>query len=196
MMPTVPRWAWFLAAALVLFLGAQWFVSHRQDATADADVAQSHVVDAAHKAQTLESAKVDVAILTIDHTKKKAQQVADDIHVIADTLGQGAKSVRDSLVMWHSRDSAHVVENDSLRSVIRSDSLQRLLLTVDRDKWKRDAGSAVVTMDELREDLKIARSGCRILPFVPCLSRKQTAIVGLVAGAVLWAEKDRLPIRR
>lgn len=191
-MPAVPRWAWVLAGALVLFLGAQWFVSHRQDAKADADVAQSIVVDASHKVQTAASARVDTAVAKIGHTRKTALDAADATHAVADTLGQHAQTVRDSLNMWHSRDSAHVVENDSLRRVIRSDSLQRLLLVGDRDKWKLDADTAVASQGRLRDDLVAARSGCRILPFVPCLSRKQTAIVGLVAGAVIWAEKDRL----
>ena len=185
MMLAVPRWAWFLASALVLFLGAQWFVSRSQDKKADADVAQSIVVDASHKVQAAASARVDATVAKIEHTRKTALDAADATHAVADTLGQHAQTVRDSLNMWHSRDSAHVVENDSLRSVIRSDTLQRLLLTVDRDAWKRDADSAVVTMDALREDLKIARSGCRILPFVPCLSRKQTAIVAIVGSVAL-----------
>ena len=71
-----------------------------------------------------------------EEARKPALNAANKIHYVADTAGQGAKTLRDSLSMWHTRDSLHVVENDSLRSVIRSDSLQKSLLASKAEGWR------------------------------------------------------------
>jgi hypothetical protein len=152
------------------------------------DITKSEQLDTAHVARKDSSAKVDTAVHTLRRIGKKSLEAADQIHQVADTVGQGAVSVRDSLEMWKRRDSLHVVEIDSLRSRIRSDSLQILFLTRDRDDWKHHSDSVVTAMDALRGDLKKAQADqCRVLPFVPCLSRKQSLILGATAGAVIAA---------
>jgi hypothetical protein len=41
-------------------------------------------------------------------------------------------------------------------------------------------------MDRLRTDLQSAeKNRCRLLPFVPCPSRKETLVAGLVIGALV-----------
>lgn len=153
-----------------------------------ADIRQSEQLDTAHIERHDSSAKVDSAVHTLRRIGAAAVNEADRIHAIADTAGQHATSVRDSLEMWRTRDSLHVVETDSLRSRIRSDSLQLLFMTRDRDAWKLHSDSVVTAMDALRGDLKKAQADqCRIVPFVPCLSRKQSLIVGATAGALIAA---------
>lgn len=150
------------------------------------DKAGSVHLDSAHGERKDSSAKVDVAIAKLEHKRKASLDEADRIHTGADTLGQHAETVRDSLEMWHSRDSAHVAEIAQLRSVIRDDALEKLLYKKDRAEWVTHSDSLVRGMDTLRKDLEKAQSDqCRILPFIPCLSRKQSLIVGAAGGALV-----------
>lgn len=153
-----------------------------------ADIKHSEQLDTAHVQRRDSSARVDSAVHTARRIGAQALKEADRIHEVADTIGQGAQTVRDSLEMWKRRDSLHVVETDSLRARIRSDSLQILLLERDRNDWKLHSDSVVTAMDVLRGDLiKAQTDQCRIVPFVPCLSRKQSLGVGLIAGALVAA---------
>lgn len=183
------RTLWISFAALILAaIVATALVQHFRHPDFTKDVAKSEQLDTAHVQRRDSSAKVDSAVHTLRRIGKKSLDAADHLHQVADTIGQGAISVRDSLEMWKRRDSLHVAEIDSLRSRIRSESLQILLLTRDRDDWKHHSDSVVTAMDGLRGDLKKAQEDqCRVLPFVPCLSRKQSLIVGAVAGAVVAA---------
>jgi hypothetical protein len=152
------------------------------------DIAKSEQLDTAHVARHDSSTKIDSAVHTLRRIGTAAVTEADRLHAIADTTGQHAASIRDSLEMWRKRDSLHVVEIDSLRSRIRSDSLQNILLTIDRNAWKLHSDSVVTAMDQLRGDLKKAQADqCRVLPFVPCLSRKESLLLGAATGALIVA---------
>lgn len=152
------------------------------------DFKRSEQLDTAHVERKDSSAKVDTAVAKLKRSAKKTLRAADSIHVLADTIGQGAQTVRDSLDMWRTRDSLHRAEADSLRAVHRADSLRLLFMTRDRDDWKQHSDSLHTAMDDLRGDLKKAVADqCRIVPFVPCLSRKQSLILGATAGAVIAA---------
>ena len=178
---------WLLAAAVVLvaLAGFQWWTSRGQDKKADKDVAASIVIDASRKTETAASAHVDTVVDTVYLGEKKHKAAADSLKRVADTLGQHAVTLRDTAGMWHLRWQLRGValEQDSVALVaadLRADSL-----AVDRLRWHVLADSAVASQDRLRVDLGIARSGCKVLPFVPCLSRKQTAIVAFAAGVVV-----------
>lgn len=176
--------ALIVAIAIAVFAVVQHF--RHPDFTKD--VAKSEHLDTAHVQRHDSSAKVDSAVHTLTRIAHTAQRAADDIGKLADTVGQHAITVRDSLDMWRARDSLHRVEIDSLHRVIRSDSLQKLLLTVDRNDWKLHSDSVVTATDQLRGDLKKAQADqCRVLPFVPCLSRKESLILGATAGALIAA---------
>src|SRR4051812_32526251 len=183
------RTLWITFGALVLAaIIATAVVQHFHHPDFTKDIADSEQLDSAHVQRKDSSAKVDSAVHTLRRIGEKSVKVADQIHQLADTIGQGAITVRDSLEMWKTRDSLHLVEIDSLRSRIRIDSLQLLFVVRDRDDWKHHSDSVVTGMDALRDDLKKAQADqCRILPFVPCLSRKQTLILGATAGAVVAA---------
>lgn len=183
------RRLWIAFAALVIVgVVATAIAQHFRRPDFRKDVARSEQLDTAHVQRKDSSARVDSAVHTLRRIGSAAVGEADRIHAIADTAGQHAASVRDSLEMWRKRDSLHVVEIDSLRSRIRSDSLQKILLTVDRNAWRVHSDSVVRAMDQLRGDLKKAQADhCRILPFVPCPSRKTSLLLGATAGAVIAA---------
>lgn len=173
---------------VVLAIAAFAVVQHFRHPDFTKDVAKSEQLDTAHVQRRDSSAKVDAAVHTLTRIAHTARKAADDIGAIADTVGQHAITVRDSLEMWKKRDSLHLAEIDSLHRVIRSDSLQKLLLTRDRDDWKLHSDSAVVAMDQLRGDLQKAQADqCRVLPFIPCLSRKESLILGAGVGALIAA---------
>jgi hypothetical protein len=179
-----------VVAAVIVVVAIVGFAFLRRVSPAkyEKDVAKSEQLDTAHVERAKASAKLDSAVHTARRIDDKAMKEADRIHQVADTAGQNALTVRDSLEMWRKRDSLHVIEIDSLRRVHRSDSLQKLLLTRDRDDWKHHSDSVVTAMDNLRGDLKKAQADqCRILPFVPCLSRKESLVAGVVVGAVIAA---------
>ena len=176
-----------IALSISVFEGVLLFKGQHPEKYA-ADIKRSHELDTAHVERRDSSARVDSAVHTARRIGDKATKEADRIHAVADTIGQGAVTVRDSLEMWRTRDSLHVVEADSLRRRIRSDSLQILLLTRDRNDWKNHSDSVVTAMDQLRGDLiKAQADHCRIAPFVPCLSRKQSLAAGAIAGALVAA---------
>lgn len=180
------RAVWIAVGAVLVAIAATAVVQHFRHPDFTKDVARSEQLDTAHVERKAASAKVDSAVHTLSRIGKQSLEAADRIHQVADTIGQGAVSIRDSLEMWKRRDSLHLVEIDSLRSRIRSDSLQKLLLVRDRDDWKHHSDSLVKSMDVLREDLKKAQADqCRILPFVPCPSRKEAAIAGVLVGLAI-----------
>jgi hypothetical protein len=158
------------------------------------DIAKAERLDTAHVARHDSSARVDSTLHTLRRISGTAMKEADRIHTVADTTGRHAATVRDSLEMWRTRDSLHLVEIDSLRAVHRSDSLQVLFLTRDRDAWRAHSDSLITAMDGLKRDLKDAEPKCRLLPFVPCPSRTVAAIggaVGGVVGAIAFARRHQ-----
>lgn len=203
-MKAVPRWLWAVVAAVLALVAFQCWRSRGQDAKADKDVATSIEIDKAHKAQTEISARVDTVVDTLWLTEKSHKAAAAVLRATGDTAGQHAVSLRDTAEMWHLRWEFRGLElqQDSLALVaadLRADSLR-----ADRLRWHTLADSAVASQDRLRDDLRVARTGCRVIPLVPCLSRKQTLILGVGAGAfAAWyieeqrrkkdREKDRAP---
>lgn len=185
---------WLIVGAVVLvsLAGWQYWHSHHQDKKADADVAKSVVVDAQHKEQTKASAKVDTVIQTIYVREKSREAAAKRLIETSDTVGQFSMTLRDSSSMWHLRWELVGMALDSTVLALGDARERADSLFADRNRWKAVADSAVPAMDALRKDLAVARSGCRVIPFVPCLSRKQSLVVGLVVGAVAYAERDRL----
>jgi hypothetical protein len=172
------------AAVLIARIVATAVVQHFQKSDNTKDIAKSQQLDTAHVARRDSSARVDSTIHTLTRIGTSALREADRVHRLADTAGQHAVSVRDSLEMWRARDSLHRVEVDSLRARIRSDSLQKVLLAGDRDAWKFHSDTLVTAMDRLRDDLKTSEPQCHILPFVRCPSRKIALVAGIVGGVV------------
>lgn len=187
----------WLAFGAVLLAGivATAVFQHFQkpDYTKDTHVAEQ--LDTAHAKRAGSSARVDSTVHTLRRISSTAMKEADRIHAAADTAGQHAASVRDSLEMWRTRDSLHVVEIDSLRRVHHADSLQVLFLTRDRDAWHFHADSVVTAMDALKRDLKNAEPRCRILPFVPCPTRTEAAIGGAIAGALIAKNNKKVMVK-
>lgn len=182
----------YLALGIVVILallGFQYWRSHRQDKKADADVAASIKIDEQHKTQTEASAKVDTVIQTIIVHDRARTNSAGNLKHASDTAG---RLLADSSAMWHLRWQLVGMAYDTLSLAHTALLVVVDSLAADRKRWKTLADTATSTMDALRKDLAVARSGCRVILFVPCLSRKQTLIVGLVAGAVGYAEKDRI----
>jgi hypothetical protein len=174
----------FFILALVT-LGIQCARSRGQDAKADRHVATSKDVDRAHEAQAAASARVDTVVDTLWRVESSHKAKAAAIAHVADTAGQSALSIRDTASMWHLRWQLRgvvIAEKDSalVAADLRADSLR-----LDRIRWHALADRAVASQDSLRDDLHVARTGCRIVPLVPCMSRKQTLIVGGVTGVVL-----------
>jgi hypothetical protein len=187
----VPKWVWAVLAAIAVLLGFQYCRSRNADKQADTDVAHSVTVDSSHKAQTAASAKVDTVIDTVWLAEKTHKAQAGSASKAADTAGRLASTLRDSSSMWHLRWQLRGValSEDSL-ALLAADRRADSLL-IDRNRWHLVADSAVTSQDRLRKDLAIARGGCQILPYVPCLSRKQTAIMGAVTGVMLYARYRR-----
>jgi hypothetical protein len=177
---------WIAFAVVVLAgAGASWAIRHFRSERSSRDIHIAEQLDTAHVKRADSSARVDSAVHTLRRIGGTAMKEADRIHAVADTAGQHAITVRDSLEMWRKRDSLHVVEIDSLRRAHHVDSLQVLFLTRDRDAWKTHSDSVVTAMDALKRDLKTAEQQCRILPFVPCPTRTEAAIGGAIAGALV-----------
>lgn len=189
------NWKIVTIVGAVLIIGwAGWYAWHRsqQNKQADHDVAASVKVDDSHKTQTIASARVDTLVDTVIVRDRALTSSAGELRRASDTAGSRAKTLVDSSAMWKLRWQLIGMAYDTL-SVAHTALLVVVdSLTADRNRWHVVADSAVSTMDALRKDLAVARSGCRILPFVPCLSRKQTLLVGVTLGAVGYAEKDRL----
>lgn len=189
----IPRvvWLWLTVAVVSGLAGWQYWHSRGQDKKSDADVKQSEIIDALHKLQAEKSSRVDTVISTIFVREKAREAAGQTLKHQADTAGQWAATLADTANMYKLRwqlvgmalDSTTLALGDARE---RSDSL-----FADRNRWHLVADSAVASQDRLRADLKIARQGCKIVPLVPCLSRKQTAIVSAVAGAALYARFHR-----
>lgn len=166
------------AILLVLVIGLyQHF--HKPDPAIKKDIARSEVAETQYHAQQKASARTDTAVAKIEGKRKVALNSANEIHAVADTFGHNAQTVRDSLDMWRGRDSLHVKENDSLRAVIRSDSLEKVLLVADRNRWHVSADSLEAINVSLRSDVKKVNGDCHLPPFVPCPSRKASFVAGV-----------------
>lgn len=185
------NWKILAGVALVVLLawaGWYWNRTRKQDEKADKDIAASIKVDEQHKDQTKASAKVDTVIQTIILRDRALLNTAGNLKRASDTAG---RFLADSGEMWKLRWQLVGMAYDTL-SVAHTALLVAVdSLTVDRNRWKVVADTAVRTMDALRDDLQVARKGCRVLPFVPCLSRKQTLIAGVVVGAVAYSQVKR-----
>ena len=126
-----------------------------------ADIARSAKLDTAHVELKKQSAATDSAVATIDTANRRTVRHADTQRRQADSLN----TVADTTTAPAARDSLRVQvidslkqSNDSLRAVVRRDSVERSLLVADRDRWKFYADSVVTTMDALRADLKRVES--------------------------------------
>lgn len=178
-------------AVLLVWAGWYWNRTRKQDEKADKDVAASLKVDEQHKAQSAASARVDTLVDTVIIRDRALTSRAGELRRASDTAGARAATLVDSSAMWKLRWQLVGMAYDTL-SVAHTALLVVVdSLTVDRNRWKVVADTAVKTMDALRDDLQVARKGCRVLPFVPCLSRKRTLIAGVVVGAVAYSQVKR-----
>ncbi len=179
---------WIIVGSVLLLGGiiiAVW-QAHNQNKQADKDVQQSHTIDSLHTVQGQASARVDTVVDTLRIREDHYIKVAVNLGRVADTAGQHSYTIADSSAMWHLRFQLKGMQVDTLTVALSNAEQRADSLFADRNRWHLVADSAVSTMDALRKDLAVARSGCKVIPFVPCLSRKQTLIVGLVGGAVAY----------
>lgn len=115
--------------------------------------------------------------------------------LVADTFHHKA----DSIIMLAPPDSACTLvrqaydartsECTQLRVAIVMDSQAVRLLTTRLDTATHQLWDALSAIDDVNAQLKIAvkASGCHIVPFISCLSRKDSFIAGtLIGGFVLW----------
>lgn len=184
----IPRKWWLHAggAIIVLILAIVAYLHfNRPDPAVKRDIARSVTAENSYHAQEKASVKTDSAIAKIERTRKKDLAAAAVTEAVADTIGQGSMSERDSLAMWRLRDSAHVAEIASLRRVILSDSLEKDTLTADRNRWHAAADSLEAINASLRADVKKANGDCHLLPFVPCPSRKASFLAGIGAEFII-----------
>lgn len=188
------NWKILAGVALVVLLawaGWYWNRTRKQDEKVDKDIAASIKVDSDHKAQTEASARVDTLVDTVIVRDRALTSSARELRRASDTAGARAATLVDSSAMWNLRWQLAGMAYDTL-SVAHTALLVVVdSLTADRNRWHVVADSAVHTMDALRDDLHVARKGCRVLPFVPCLSRKQTFVVGAVVGVVAYSQIRR-----
>lgn len=184
-------WVLIGLVALLAWAGWYWNRTRNQDEKADKDVAASIKVDEQHKAQTEASARVDTLVDTVIVRDRALTSRAGELRRASDTAGARAATLVDSSAMWKLRWQLVGMAYDTLRVAHTALLVAVDSLTVDRNRWHVLADSAVHTMDALRDDLQAARKGCRVLPFVPCLSRKQTFAVGAVVGVVAYSQIRR-----
>jgi hypothetical protein len=185
MIALIPRWAWIVVAVLLGLAGFQYFRSRGQDKKADADTAKSVVVDAQHKAQTKASARVDTVVDTLRIREDHYIKVASALKARSDTVGQFATTLRDTAQMYRLRWQLVGMALDSTTAALSTSRQRADSLFADRNRWHVVADSAKTTMDALRKDLKAARAGCKIIPFVDCPSRIVMLGVGFGAGLLV-----------
>lgn len=176
-------WTAFVAV-VALAIAASFVTQHFRDKRFDKDLSKAAVVHEEQKVQEKASAKVDVAVAKNRAEATTTLRHADELRWQADTAGQGAKTVRDSLEMWRTRDSLRTKESDSLRKVIHLDSIALDSVTRDRDRWKVQAFKADTVNLNLAKDLKL-KTECQILPFVRCPTRKEAFIAGAILTPVI-----------
>lgn len=182
-MTRVKLYCIFAGVLLVALLGWQLWRNHMLVLLSNADVARSVVIDQSHKAQTIASARVDTVVDTLRIREDHYIKVASVLKATSDTILQSSKTLADTAIMYKLRWQLVGIALDSTTAAL-SDARQRVaILTVDRDAWKAVADSATASQDRLRADLKVAQSGCRIIPFVDCPSRTVVAAVAFVVGA-------------
>jgi hypothetical protein len=186
-----------IVVILLLLFGFQCWRNSKSDKKADKDVARSQVVEQQHDQQTAASARVDTLIDTVYIREKALTGSADRLRRAADTARPAGlrvvATIADSSAMWKLRWSLLGLAYDTLSEAKRLADLRADSLAVDRSRWHAVADSAVAVMVDLRADLAQARSGCKIIPFVDCPSRKAMLVTGLVvgAGAAIYVEERR-----
>jgi hypothetical protein len=179
------RKLWLALAALVVAgVVATWLTGRFDNGRNSHDVVQADVAHEKHVEQGKASARVDTLVRTIYVHEKALTAKADSLDAVADTLGQHAKTVRDSLDMWRGRDSVHVAELAAVRAAKDSADRRAALFAVDRDRWKKDAAGADQINQGLKRDLQHVND-CHVLPFIPCPSRKVALGAGILAGLAI-----------
>lgn len=128
--------------------------------------------------------RVDTVTVRVDHFITSVRESAAAGRTEAARLDSEATATVDTAPR-----SAYVKER------ARGDTLQHLgltltmaldTMTVDRDRWKTFASDSLVpALVHVQADLERATKPCRILWSVPCPSRVQMAILGMVGGALL-----------
>lgn len=186
-----------VAAFLVLaiLIGYQCY-RNKPDEQNKKDVARSGVVEQQHTEQTAASVRVDTLVDTVYLHEKALTGSARGLRHKADIAlpaGRPAVTIADSSAMWHLRWQLLGLAYDTLSEAKRLADLRADSLAADRSRWKRVADSAVAVMVDLRGDLARSQGSCRILPFIPCPSRKAVLITGLVVGAAggVYIEQHR-----
>lgn len=179
------KWApWAIAVAATLGLFYYWTAVGRQEERAK----QSAVVLSATRDSLGEARQHAATVLTRVDTLWRVRTITlarvdtlrvkgDSFAVIAHTLGSDtALACRPILLAYQARTS----ECDQLRVAVRQDSavVDALRLQVQRDTATfRDLALQLSTVSKPYT--------CRILPFLPCLSRRTSFLVGLLGGGLL-----------
>lgn len=183
-----------LAIVVALGAGATWISGRFTDRRYARDEAKAQVAHEKHQEQEKESARTDTVIRTIYVHEKAITARADSLHVVGDTIGQHAVTVRDSLNMWHDRDSVHVTEAAALRLAKDSADRRADLALFNSHKWQTDAERLDGINQTLKRDLE-QKNDCHVLPFVPCPTRTEALVIGGVAGALVAHNNHKIFVK-
>lgn len=184
------------ALALLIAIGASatWLTGHFTDRRYARDEAKADVAHEKHVEQKKASAHSDTVIRTIYVHEKAITAKADSLHVVGDTIGQHAATVRDSLNMWHSRDSIHVAEAATIRLAKDSADARAALAIANAGRWQVIAEGSDRINQTLKRDLQ-QKSDCHVLPFIPCPTRTEALVIGGVAGALVAHNNHKLFVK-
>lgn len=172
------------AFILLAMLGTQiWKHFHKPDFKPD--IQKSERVEATHKVDAVLSVRTDTVVRTLVKTRTVLVHQADSTQHLAETL-----ILVDTAKEYKLRWALALQTDTSLRKALHTVDSALTVMTVDRDRWHSEADSAVDVNRKLRTDLaKASQNQCRVVPFVPCPSRKVALGIGVGAGVVVGAGK-------
>lgn len=204
MMPArVTAWLWRygdIAAGTLVAIGLCVLLAHlRRGAPPPIPPKDQTTLDSLAVTRPTYTAAIDT--LTVHETTYVARSVraaqtanvqrtnADSLAHVADSLGVDAAAQHDSNTTWHviaelrkrEADALHTA-NDSLRAALTFEQLARAAADGRALRAEqRDSASEALNQ---RLAAAVAHAGdCHLVPFVPCPSRKVSAIGGVIAGA-------------
>jgi hypothetical protein len=109
---------------------------------------------------------------------------ADSLRKLADdsTCHAPCLTAHDSSEHWHRLYVYAYDEANELRAALDTADARADTAEADRKRWQAIAEGSDRINAQLRKDLEHSEPRCRLLPLVPCPSRKAVAIGGVALG--------------
>lgn len=129
--------------------------------------------------------RVDTVTVRVDHFIQGARKDAATGRTAAARLDSEAVVTVDTAPrVAYAKEKAR---GDTLAHLGLTLTMALDTMTVDRDRWKFFGDSAVAALTHVQADLERATKPCRILWSVPCPSRAQAVVLGIIGGSILAA---------